>query len=156
MKKYPANVFLIFKFLDGFGSFHMKTSNLSHPEWLLSQVMIFFLCYVLCVPKKICMIISAQNSYLCNHIQKEQLTVLISFEKWPFIRQKYKQYIFLCKYKSKMYLLLVWNFFKGSTIAKNRSADKAVRVKTDTPMETSLAVSDILQIVIPHGQVSIV
>ena len=54
--------------------------------------------------------------------------------------------------KQKIDLLPVWNFFNGSTIAKNLSADKAVSVNTDTPMDMSLAVSEILQINDPQGQ----
>lgn len=44
----------------------------------------------------------------------------------------------------------------GSTMAKNRSADKAVKVKTDTPTDISLAVSETLQINSPHGHDSTV
>jgi len=36
------------------------------------------------------------------------------------------------------------------------SAAKAAKVNTDTPMEISLAYSDILQIVVPHGHDSTV
>jgi hypothetical protein len=41
-------------------------------------------------------------------------------------------------------------------MAKNRSADNAVSVNTDTPMEISLAVSETLQIASPHGHDSTV
>lgn len=42
----------------------------------------------------------------------------------------------------------------GSTIAKKRSADKAVRVKTETPIDTSFPTSDILHNIKPNGQES--
>lgn len=48
--------------------------------------------------------------------------------------------------------LLTWSFLRGLTMAQYRSADRAVRVKTDTPMEMSLAVSDSLHTIVPHGQ----
>lgn len=51
---------------------------------------------------------------------------------------------------------VAWSFLKGSTIAKNRSADKAVRVNTDTPIDISLMVSDNLQTASPQGQESTV
>lgn len=41
-------------------------------------------------------------------------------------------------------------------MAKNLSADNAVSVKIDTPMDMSLAVSEILQISSPHGHDSMV
>lgn len=44
-----------------------------------------------------------------------------------------------------------WNLRSGSTMAKNRSLDKAVRVNTETPMDTSLTNSDIVHMVLPHG-----
>lgn len=50
-----------------------------------------------------------------------------------------------------IYLPWPWNFRNGSTIAKNRSLDKAVNVNTDTPIDTSFTNSDIVQIVLPHG-----
>ena len=44
----------------------------------------------------------------------------------------------------------------GSIMAKYRSADRAVNVKTDTPMETSLINSENLQTSRPYGQDSTV
>lgn len=41
-------------------------------------------------------------------------------------------------------------------MAKNRSLDRAVNVKTDTPIETSFINSDIVHIVLPHGHDSTV
>lgn len=49
------------------------------------------------------------------------------------------------------YLPCAWNLRSGSTMAKNRSLDKAVNVNTETPIETSLTNSDIVQMVLPHG-----
>lgn len=57
-----------------------------------------------------------------------------------------------CKHVNSMWHLpCAWNFRNGSTMAKNRSLDKAVNVNTETPMETSLTNSDIVQMVLPHG-----
>lgn len=50
--------------------------------------------------------------------------------------------------------LCEWNFRRGSTIAKNLSPDKAVKVKTDTPIDKSLKNSDALQINSPQGHES--
>lgn len=50
--------------------------------------------------------------------------------------------------------LCEWNFRSGSQIAKNLSPDKAVNVKTDTPIDKSLKNSEILQINSPHGHES--
>lgn len=50
--------------------------------------------------------------------------------------------------------LCEWNLRRGSTIAKNRSPDNAVRVNTDTPIDKSLKNSDILQINSPQGHES--
>lgn len=49
---------------------------------------------------------------------------------------------------------VAWSFLMGSTMAKKRSAERAVRVKTDTPMEMSLAHSDTLHSIRPNGQES--
>ncbi len=49
-----------------------------------------------------------------------------------------------------------WSFLIGSTIAKYRSAERAVNVKTETPMETSLINSENLQTNSPYGQLSTV
>lgn len=46
------------------------------------------------------------------------------------------------------------NFRMGSTMAKNLSAERAVSVKTETPMETSFAHSPILHSKSPKGQES--
>lgn len=46
------------------------------------------------------------------------------------------------------------NFRMGSTIAKNLSAERAVNVKTDTPIEMSFAHSDNLHSKSPKGQES--
>lgn len=62
----------------------------------------------------------------------------------------------MCNRYSIGYLPVACNFFNGSTIAKNLSADSAVKVNTDTPIDMSLAVSDNLQISSPQGQESTV
>lgn len=46
------------------------------------------------------------------------------------------------------------NFRIGFAIAKNLSADSAVKVKTETPTDISFAHSEILQINNPKGQES--
>ena len=51
---------------------------------------------------------------------------------------------------------MVWNFFMGSTMAKNLSAESAVRVNTDTPIDMSWAVSESLHMSSPHGHDSTV
>lgn len=51
----------------------------------------------------------------------------------------------------KLYSPCALNFLSGSTIAKNRSLDNAVNVKTDTPIDTSFTNSDIIHIDSPHG-----
>lgn len=48
-------------------------------------------------------------------------------------------------------ILFTCNFRKGLTIAQYRSADSAVSVKTDTPIETSFADSVIRHNIAPHG-----
>lgn len=47
--------------------------------------------------------------------------------------------------------LCEWNFRSGSTIAKNRSPERAVSVKTETPIDKSLKNSEALHINSPHG-----
>lgn len=47
--------------------------------------------------------------------------------------------------------LCEWNFRSGSTIAKNRSPERAVKVKTETPIDKSLKNSESLQMTSPHG-----
>lgn len=50
-----------------------------------------------------------------------------------------------------LFPLCEWNLRKGSTIAKNRSPERAVRVNTETPIDRSLKNSDALQMNSPHG-----
>jgi len=52
--------------------------------------------------------------------------------------------------------LLPVSFLMGSTIAKYLSAERAVRVKTLTPMDRSLINSENLQTTTPYGQLSTV
>lgn len=58
------------------------------------------------------------------------------------------QYVII---KQMIHLPCPWNLRSGSTIAKNRSLDKAVNVNTDTPIDTSFTNSDIVHIILPHG-----
>lgn len=44
-----------------------------------------------------------------------------------------------------------WSFLSGLTIAKKRSPDRAVRVNTETPMDTSLKNSEVRQMTSPHS-----
>lgn len=46
------------------------------------------------------------------------------------------------------------NLRSGSTIAKKRSPERAVRVNTETPIDKSLKNSESLQMSSPHGQLS--
>lgn len=76
----------------------------------------------------------------------------VSLYKLKFVLSK----SFLSQCIKVLYKPVAWSFLKGSTIAKYLSADRAVRVNTDTPILTSLAASDTLQTVSPHGQDSTV
>ena len=62
--------------------------------------------------------------------------------------------VFLIQKMKIVYLGIpvAWSFRRGSTIAKNRSAESAVRVNTETPIDMSLAHSDTLQSNRPKGQ----
>lgn len=48
----------------------------------------------------------------------------------------------------------MWNFRRGSTMAKNLSPDKAVRVKTETPILTSFVNSEMVHRSEPYGHES--
>lgn len=58
--------------------------------------------------------------------------------------------------ESVIYLPCAWNFLNGSTMAKYRSPESAVSVKTETPIDTSLINSDNMQRKLPHGHESTV